>query len=132
VTCGPSLGAVPGPRTAQLAAAVLLSALAWVGWLAWDQEYQLDPVTGVASGPYETWQVAGCVLTLLVAAVLAGLARRPVSAAVWVTVPFTLCWTISAAQDDETGLFAAGALFLAVGLFLGSWVVAAATRRVAG
>jgi len=123
---------MPGRKTALLAAAVLLSALAWVGWLAWDQEYQVDPVTGIASGPYETWQVAGCVLTLLVAAVLAGLARRPVGAAVCVTVPFTVCWTISAAQDDETGLFAAGALFLAVGLLLGSWAVAAVTRRMAG
>jgi hypothetical protein len=111
---------------------VVLSALAWVGWLAWDDEYQIDPATGIASGPYETWQVVGCVLTLLVAAVLAGAALRPDVAALCVTIPFTVCWAVSAGREDETGLFAAGALFIAVGLFLGSWAVATVTRRAVG
>jgi len=94
----------------------------------------VDPATGIASGPYEAWQVVGCVLTLLVASVVAGLAARPVVAAGWVTVPFTVCWTVSAARQDETGLFAVGALLIAVGLYLGSLAVATAagvlTRRL--
>jgi hypothetical protein len=120
-------------RPTALLGAALLSVLAWVAWLGWDQEYQVDPATGIASGPYEAWQVVGCVLTLLVAAVVAGVAARAVVAAAWVTVPFTVCWTVSAAREDETGLFAVGALLIAVGLYLGSLAVATAagvlTRR---
>jgi hypothetical protein len=120
-------------RPIALLGAALLSVLAWVAWLGWDQEYQVDPATGIASGPYEAWQVVGCVLTLLVAAVVAGVAARAVVAAAWVTVPFTVCWTVSAAREDETGLFAVGALLIAVGLYLGSLAVATAagvlTRR---
>jgi hypothetical protein len=120
-------------RPTALLGAALLSVLAWVAWLGWDQEYQVDPATGIASGPYEAWQVVGCVLTLLVAAVVAGVAARAVVAAAWVTVPFTVCWTVSAAREDETGLFAVGALMIAVGLYLGSLAVATAagvlTRR---
>jgi hypothetical protein len=123
-------------RAALLVGSVLLSAVAWVAWLAWDDEYQIDPVTGIGTGPYEAWQVAGSVLTLLVAALLAGSAARPGLAAICVTVPFTVCWAVSAGRDDETGLFAVGALFIAVGLYLGSWVVAAGVgavrRRAAG
>jgi hypothetical protein len=120
-------------RPTALLGAALLSVLAWVAWLGWDQEYQVDPATGIASGPYEAWQVVGCVLTLLVAAVVAGVAARAVVAAAWVTVPFTVCWTVSAARGDDTGLFAVGALLIAVGLYLGSLAVATAagvlTRR---
>ena len=114
-----------------LLAAAVLSVLAWAGWLAWDQEYQVDPATGIASGPYEAWQVVGCVLTLLVAAVAAGLVERPERAAVVVTVPFTVCWAVSAGREDETGLFLVGALLIAGGLYLGSWAVAALSRAVA-
>ena len=106
-------------------AVVVLSVLAWVGWLAWDDEYQVDPGTGISSGPYEAWQVIGCVLTLLVAAVLAGVAARPAVAALAVTVPFTVWWSVSAARSDDTGLFLVGALLIAVGLYLGAWAVAA-------
>jgi hypothetical protein len=113
---------------------VVLSALAWFGWLAWDHEYQIDPATGIGQGPYEAWQVFGCVLTLLVAAVVAGLAHRPAVAALWVMLPFTVCWTVDAARTDETGLFAVGTLLIAGGLYLGAWGVAgvsgAAVRAV--
>ena len=122
--------------TILLVTAAVLSVLAWAGWLGWDSEYQIDPATGVASGPYEAWQVVGCVITLLVAAVVAGLAASPAVAAAWVTVPFTLAWAVSAGRDDETGLFLVGAVLIAGGLYLGSWAVAAVgaavTRRLAG
>ena len=120
-----------GRRSALVAAAVL-SVLAWVGWLAWDHEYQIDPATGVGSGPYEAWQVIGCVVTLLVAAVVAGPATaHPAMAAACVTLPFTVVWAVSAGREDETGLFLVGALLIAGGLFLGSWVVAAVSGTVA-
>ena len=118
-------------RIVLIAAAVVLSALAWVGWLAWDHEYQVDAATGISSGPYEAWQVQGCVVMLLAAAVLAGLARPAAQAALWVTVPFTACWVVDAARTDESGLYLVGALLIAGGLYLGAWGVAALTRAVA-
>lgn len=117
-------------RTILLAVTAALSVLAWGAWLAWDTEYQLDPVTDTTSGPYQPWQVVGCVLTLLVAAVVAGLAARSAVAAVWVTVPFTVCWAVSASLTDESGLFAVGAVLIAAGLYLGSWGVAAVVGAV--
>jgi hypothetical protein len=69
------------PKRIATPALGLLLAAATVGtcaaWPAWDEEYQLDPVTGVSSGPYEAWQVVGCGLTIGVLAVVAGLLQRP-------------------------------------------------------
>ena len=121
-----------GRRTTWTAGAAALSVLAWVAWLAWDREYQYDPATSTTSGPYAEWQVVGCVLTLLAAAVLVGWVQRPLVAALVVTVPFTLCWTVDAALQDETGLFLVGALLIAVGLFLGSLLVAVGLGRAPG
>ncbi|NHA69131.1 hypothetical protein [Phycicoccus flavus] len=126
------------PVTALLLA--VASGLAWYAWLGWDHEYQVDPVTGVASGPYEAWQVVGCAVTLLV---LAGLAAFLV--AWWlplavVPVGFTAVWSADAAPTDPTGLWLVGAVLLAAGLTVGSLVVGLAAlvvrlrreRRTAG
>jgi len=48
---------------------LLLAAVAaalWWAWMGWDEEYYTDPATG----PYRPWQVIGCVLSLVVVAVL--------------------------------------------------------------
>ena len=89
-----------------LVGAVILAAatvLTWWLWLGRDTEYQID-ANGVASGPYTTGQVAGCVLTLLVllvAAVLLGV--RPLIAAAAMTIAFTVAWTAQAAADGRDG-----------------------------
>jgi hypothetical protein len=98
------------------------TAAAWWLWLGRDTEYQTDPATGVTSGPYETWQVVGCVLSLAVLAFTAGLMLRP-----WIVVPtmagaFTIAWSTVAARD-ETGLWLVGAILVFVGLTFGSAVV---------
>lgn len=121
-----------GRRTTWTAGAAVLSVLAWAVWLSWDREYQFDPATSTTSGPYAEWQVVGCVLTLLAAAVLAGWVQRPLVAALVVTVPFTVGWTVDAALRDESGLFLVGALLIAVGLFLGSLLVAVGVGRAGG
>ncbi|MEV4621073.1 hypothetical protein AB0J74_20485 [Asanoa sp. NPDC049573] len=110
-----------------LTVVAVLSALSWFAWMGWDHEYQVDPVTGLQSGPFETWQVAGCALSLLMVlgtALVAGV--RPVPASVTLTVAFTASWTVQAARDDDTGLYAVGALLLLVGLGAGTAVVAVA------
>lgn len=103
-----------------------LSALSWVAWLGWDDQYQVDPETGVSSGPYEAWQVIGCALTLLVLFAGALLLRvHALPAAVALTVAFTAAWTAQAASTDETGLYMVGAVLLVFGLAVGTALVAA-------
>ena len=116
-----------------LVGAVVLAAatvLTWWLWLGRDDEYQID-ANGVASGPYTTGQVAGCVLTLLVllvAAVLLGV--RPLIAAAAMTIAFTAAWTAQAAATDETGLFGVGAILVFCGCAAGTSVVAFVTHAV--
>ncbi|GIF12836.1 hypothetical protein [Actinoplanes teichomyceticus] len=108
------------------ASVAVLSAGAWLGWLGWDDEYQTDPVTGTESGPYQTWQIAGCALTLLILLSAAVLGRvRPLYASAALTLGFTATWTIQAALSDDSGLFAAGALMLLVGLSVACAIVCA-------
>jgi hypothetical protein len=122
-----------GPRFPKLGllAVAVAAALCWLAWLGWDHDYQVDPATGVTSGPYQTWQVIGCaatLLALLVAAVWAGL--NPWLASVALTVSFTVCWTVQAARADDTGMYGVGTVLLLAGLGAGSVAVAAVTRAL--
>ncbi|MEU7905035.1 hypothetical protein [Actinoplanes sp. NPDC049118] len=111
-----------GPRRLirQIAGALvvaLLSASQWYVWMAWDTEYQTDPVTQVSSGPYEAWQVAGCAVSLLVVfvgALLLGV--RPLWASAALTLAFTAAWTATAAPADSTGMYGVGMIMLLAGL----------------
>ncbi|MBG6136423.1 hypothetical protein IW245_002617 [Longispora fulva] len=107
------------------------SVLVWYAWLGWDTEYQVNAVTNETSGPYETWQVIGCVLSLLVllvGAVLVGLA--PLTASAALTLAFTSAWTAQAASTDDTGLFAVGTVMILFGLGASSTVTSLATARL--
>lgn len=106
-----------------------LSAAVWLAWMGWDTEYQVDPVTGSQSGPYEAWQVAGCAISLLVLLVVALVTGvRKVLAPTALTIGFTAAWTIQAAQQpDQTGLFVIGATLIFVGVGLASAVVSVIT-----
>ena len=117
---------LPPPLRLLLAVAVLAAgaALSYAGWLGWDRRYDTDPVTGAASGPYEAWQVVGCVLTLAVLATAAGLLRRPGLAVAVVPVVFTSLWSRDAARTDDTGLWVVGAVLLACGSLAGVAAVA--------
>ncbi|MFI6262633.1 hypothetical protein [Micromonospora sp. NPDC051006] len=99
-----------------------LSAASWYAWLGWNDSYRLDPATGSVSGPYQSRQVVGAALTLLVvlvAALLAGV--RPVPAGTALTVSFTAAWASTWAT--RSGLLAIGVVLSLVGLALGSAVV---------
>jgi hypothetical protein len=102
----------------------VLSVGAWFAWMGWDHQYQIDPRTQEASGPYEAWQVVGCVGSLLVLLVTALLLRvRWVIAAPAMTVAFTAAWTATAASTDDTGLYGVGMILLLLGLAAGTTVV---------
>ncbi len=100
-------------------------ALIWLAWLGWDRAASYDVVTGTVQTPYVTLQVLGCALT--VGTITAVLAARwhPAAAAAGVSAGFWLVWTVNAASQDGSGLFAIGAMMLAVGLAAGTTVAAA-------
>ncbi|WP_243884684.1 hypothetical protein [Cellulomonas fengjieae] len=114
-------------RTALVA---VLSAACWFAWLGWDTTYQTDPATGVASGPYEAWQVLGCVLSLAAVVALGSLVLGPWWTVLTVTVAFTIAFSVTA-SSDETGLWGVGALLVAFGVAAGSTVLAMIMKAVA-
>ncbi|MFI9203014.1 hypothetical protein [Streptomyces sp. NPDC053048] len=85
---------------------VLVPVAAWAAWLGWDQRRDVHP-DGSVTGPYEAWQVAGLVLTLL-APVYWAASRRHVAGAVLGTTAglTTAAWYDW--SDDASGLFAIG------------------------
>lgn len=97
--------------------------VAWWAWLGWDTSYQVDPVTQVESGPYEAWQIIGCVLTLAGIAVVASLVLLPVLVVPAMTVAFTAGWSVRAATADDTGLWLVGAIGVFAGMAVGTTVL---------
>lgn len=114
-------------------AAVLaaVAAAAWFGWLGWDEEYWYD-AAGDAHGPYETWQVVGCGLTLLAGAVVGALAWRPFGPLAAMPVAFTTAWIITSAPGDDQGLWPVGAIMVLIGTALGAVLVGAVATAIAG
>jgi hypothetical protein len=104
--------------------------LTWFAWLGWDTKYDYDPITGHGTGPYEVWQVAGCVLCLAAIAAVGGLLLRPWVVMVAMTLSFTTPFTLQAARIDDSGLFAVGAIMVLIGMAAGSLAVAAVAGAV--
>lgn len=102
----------------------------WLLWLGWDTQYTVDAQTGNTSGPYEPWQVIGCVLTLVLLAALAGTRLSPWLVAPVMTVAFTTAWSWRAASSDDSGLWAVGAVLVLLGMAIGSTLVSLAARRL--
>lgn len=106
----------------------VLSAAAWFGWMGWDTERDVDPVTQSSSGPYEAWQIVGCGVTLVALLIGALLLRVPAPlACAAMTVAFTAAWTTTAAATDDSGLFVVGAVLVLLGSAAATAAVAATT-----
>ncbi|MEH1165254.1 hypothetical protein V6V47_07695 [Micromonospora sp. CPCC 205539] len=103
---------------------------AWLLWLGRDTRQTVDPQTGATSGPYEAWQVIGCVLTLALLAALAGTRLSPWVVAPVMTVAFTVVWSWRAASTDNSGLWVVGAILVLVGMAVGSTAVSLVARAV--
>ncbi|MEH0937186.1 hypothetical protein [Micromonospora psammae] len=113
-------------RTRTLVGGLILAAAtvgAWWAWLGWDSGYATDPRTGATTGPYQPWQVAGCVLTLALLAAAAGWWLSPWLVAPVMAVAFTVAWAAHAASTDDSGLWAVGAVLVLVGTGVGTTVV---------
>jgi hypothetical protein len=107
-----------------------LTIVTWWSWLGSDTTYQVDPVTGQRTGPYEAWQVVGCVLCLIVLAVAATMIKLPRWVVVSVmSVVFTVAWSSAAIAADRSGLWGVGALMVAFGMVVGSYAVVSAAEN---
>lgn len=121
------LRSATGRRLALGAALAVLTASCWWGWMAWDHTYQTDPETGTTSGPYQAWQVIGCVVCLIILAVGATIRLSAWLVIAIMTVTFTVAWSATAASGDETGLWMVGALLVFVGMLAGTGLVSGVT-----
>ncbi|MFF5705333.1 hypothetical protein ACFY7H_22955 [Streptomyces sp. NPDC012794] len=106
-THGPAHGLSTGLVLAGVAMA------AWAAWLGWDQRRDVQP-DGSTTGPYEAWQVAGLVLTLLVPVYWAA-ARQYVPAAVLGTSAGLGAAAFVDWSDDGSGLFVIGVGMVVIG-----------------
>lgn len=108
---------MPRLLAAMLVLAVFSAAM-WFAWLGWDTEYAAD-----GSGPYAAWQGIGCGAAILAATVAGYLALRRLSAVLLLpaaaVVGFAVPWAAEASSSDQTGLWAAGLLFLLIGGWVG-------------
>ncbi|GHF88795.1 hypothetical protein ACFFSH_10395 [Streptomyces filamentosus] len=114
-------------RKASLSAAGLLTALvaiaAWAAWMGWDQERDVHP-DGSETGPYETWQGVGLVLTLLLPVAWTAVRGHGRAGAVGTSAGLTIAafydWS-----DDASGLYAVGTFMLAAGSLAATMAVQA-------
>lgn len=113
-------------------ATLVIVALTTATWwtLGRDTSYEVDPATGSVTGPYEAPQVIACVVVLVGLVVVAALVLPAWLAVLVVSLPFTGAWTIHAASNDDSGLWAVGAILLLVGTLVGATIVTAVTRRL--
>ncbi|MGC4808494.1 hypothetical protein [Micromonospora sp. DT233] len=102
----------------------------WWAWLGWDTEYTFDPETSSTSGPYDTWQVVGCVLSLVALAAVGGWLLRPWLVVPVMTVAFTAAWSWRAATSDDSGLWVIGGVLMLVGMATGSTAVSAGANQL--
>ncbi len=101
----------------------LLSAGLWFGWFGWDTEYQYDTATGEMTGPYEIWQGVAAFLCSIVVIGLAYRLLHFVVALLVLPASFTLAWISTAFGVDSNGLWAVGAILVAVGTTFGTAVM---------
>jgi peptidoglycan/LPS O-acetylase OafA/YrhL len=99
---------------------------AYGAFLAWDQHKDRDPVTGVETGPYEPWQVAGFGLVLAAVAFAAGWFGRAWIAVALIPLSLAACFALDAATDNGAGgLWLVGAVLVAVGALVATAAVTA-------
>ncbi|XTZ14007.1 hypothetical protein ACQSSU_21160 [Micromonospora echinospora] len=106
------------------------AAVAYLAFLGWDREKDLDPVTGAETGPYEAWQVVGLALAVGALAFVAGRKHQVVALAA-IPVVLTLAFVITAVTGPEPGLWPIGAALMALGSAAGTAVMALIGRSTA-
>ncbi|MEU3605259.1 hypothetical protein AB0E83_07335 [Streptomyces sp. NPDC035033] len=91
----------------------LLALAAWAVWLGWDQRRDVHP-DGSETGPYETWQVVGLALTLLLPLVRTALRGHGPAGAVGTSAGLALAAFVDW-SDDGSGLYLIGTFMVGAG-----------------
>lgn len=94
----------------------------YAAWLGWDQTRDVHP-DGSTTGPYEAWQVIGLVLVMLIAGAYAAWRWSPTMVVLGMTAGLTFAVSYDW-SDDETGLWAVGAVMVCAGTLMASSLVA--------
>lgn len=113
-------------RALETAGVIALGAGLWLGWFAWDTGYQIDPATGAASGPYEPWQVIGCVFSWVALGWIANKLLAPAIVILAMPAGFTGAFAVTVGTSDYTGLWMIGAILIAFGTLAGTVLLVAA------
>lgn len=127
-----------GSRAEEIARAVLwavaaagFTASAYLLLLGWHAGKTVDPTTGNETGPYEAWQVILLCAAIGVISAVLGWLRLVVVAIVVVPVTVTALFAAdSASSPDGDGLWAVGAVLVALGSFAGVALVSLLARRI--
>lgn len=116
------------PELSAFLVVAVVSAALWAAWLGWDQHRDVHP-DGSTTGPYEVWQVAGLVLTLLAPVYWAASRRHFAGAVLGTTLGLTAAayydWS-----DDASGLFMIGVVLIMMGSFAATAAVSAVIAAV--
>jgi hypothetical protein len=106
-------------RIRALLGAVLLAGVTVGVWWTWLGRETVSggapPAHPTTAVPYPAWQVAGCVVSLVVVAAVAGWLLSPWLVVPVMTVTFTLAFARWAAAGHDSGLWAFGAILVLVG-----------------
>ncbi|MEU0087707.1 hypothetical protein [Streptomyces sp. NPDC006274] len=116
------------PELSALLVVAVVSAALWAAWLGWDQHRDVHP-DGSTTGPYEVWQVAGLVLTLLAPVYWAASRRRFAGAVLGTTLGLTAAASYDW-SDDAGGLFVIGVALITMGSFAATTAVSAVVAVV--
>jgi xanthosine utilization system XapX-like protein len=111
-------------------ATFIIAALTTATWwtLGRDTTHEVDAATGAVTGPYEAPQVIACAVVLVGLVVVGALVLPAWLAVLAVSLPFTAAWTLHASSNDDSGLWAVGAILVLLGTLVGGTVVTVVTR----
>ena len=111
--------------------AAVVSALGYLGWLAWDQDVDVRASDGYVTGPYQAWQIIGLIIVLIALAIYVGLRQCPFEGSLAIALVLTICFAVDAATNsDGDGLWVIGAAMIAIGSFAGGLLIACAAGSV--
>lgn len=103
----------------------------WLAWLAWDDTYQID-ADGVASGPYEAWQVIGSGITVMIVVLLAARFLSPWIIAPVAGISYAAAWGWTSIPQDDTGLAGVGLIMTLAGVTIASLLIALMAQKIWG
>jgi hypothetical protein len=114
---------------ASTAVATVVAYLSWLG-VSTDKTVGQD---GPQTGPYQTWQVVGLTITLVLLAGVVGWLGQPLAATVVIPPTAVACFGFIAMRDPAAnGTWTVGALLILFGGLVGIGATAYSVHRVAG